>query len=133
VYAAQRLTSADFRPQLAIDALVDLKELTNGPAVQEILAMAPFGFGNPAPVLAIVDAEIAAPPLPLKERHLKVHLRQNGRNLLATAWNFAPRAGEFAPGTRTDAAFTLEEDAYSESRGWGGWSATLRDVRPVQH
>jgi len=61
-----------------------------------------------------------------------VHLRQNGRNLLATAWNFAPRAGEFAAGTRTDAAFTLEEDAYSESRGWGGWAATLRDVRPVQ-
>jgi single-stranded-DNA-specific exonuclease len=133
VYAAQRLTPADFRPQLAIDALVDLKELTSGPAVQEILAMAPFGFGNPAPVLAIVDAEIAAPALPLKEKHLKVHLRQNGRNLLATAWNFAPRAGEFAAGARTDAAFTLEEDAYSESRGWGGWSATLRDVRPVQH
>ena len=61
-YAAARLTPADFRPQLAIDALVDLKELTTGPAVQEILAMAPFGFGNPAPVLAIVDAEIAAPP-----------------------------------------------------------------------
>ncbi|HTS47942.1 MAG TPA: single-stranded-DNA-specific exonuclease RecJ [Bryobacteraceae bacterium] len=132
-YAAARLTPADFRPRLAIDALVDLKELTSGPAVQEILAMAPFGFGNPAPVLAIVDAEIAAPPLPLKEKHLKVHLRQNGRNLLATAWNFAPRAGEFAAGVRTDAAFTLEEDAYSESRGWGGWSATLRDVRPVQH
>lgn len=131
-YATARLGPADFRPQLAIDALVDLKELTSGPAVQEILAMAPFGFGNPAPVLAIAGAEIAAPPLPLKEKHLKVHLRQNGRNLLATAWNFAGRAGEFAVGARADAAFTVEEDAYSESRGWGGWAATLRDVRPVR-
>ena len=131
-YAAERLTPADFRPQLAIDALVDLRELTTGPAVEELLSMAPFGFGNPAPVLAIVNAEIAAPTVALKEKHLKIHLRQNGRNLLATAWNFAPRAGEFAPGARADAAFTVEEDPYSESRGWGGWAATLKDVRPVQ-
>ena len=130
-YAAARLTAADFRPQLAIDALVDLKELTSGPAVEELLAMAPFGFGNPSPVLAIAGAEIAAAPVALKEKHLKVHLRQNGRNLLATAWNFAGRSGEFTVGARADAAFTVEEDAYSESRGWGGWSATLRDVRAV--
>ncbi len=130
-YAAERLTLADFRPQLAIDALVDLKELTSGPAVEQLLAMAPFGFGNPPPVLAIMGAEIAATPLPLKEKHLKVHLRQNGRNLLATAWNFAARAGELTAGTRVDVAFTLEEDAYSESRGWGGWAATLKDVRPT--
>jgi single-stranded-DNA-specific exonuclease len=130
-YAAERLTPADFRPQMAIDALVDLKELTSGPAVEQILAMAPFGFGNPPPVLAITGAEIAAAPLPLKEKHLKIHLRQNGRNLLATAWNFAARAGELAAGARVDAAFTLEKDSYSESRGWGGWTATLKDVRPV--
>jgi single-stranded-DNA-specific exonuclease len=130
-YAAERLTPADFRPQLAIDALVDLKELTTGPAVQEILAMAPFGFGNPAPVLAMLDAEIAAAPVPLKEKHLKVHFRQKGRNLLSTAWNFAGRAAEFSAGAHADAAFSLEQDAYAESRGWPAWSAILRDVRPA--
>ena len=131
-YAAARLTPADFRPHLAVDALVDLKELTTGPAIEEILGMAPFGFGNPAPLLAIADAEIVAPPVVLKEKHLKIQLRQNGRNLLATAWNFASRAGEFGVGVRADAVFTLEEDAYSEARGWGGWSATLKDVRPAR-
>ena len=130
-YASERLTPADFRPQLAIDALVDLKELTTGPAVEEILAMAPFGFGNPAPVLAILDAEIAAAPVPLKEKHLKVHFRQNGRSLMSTAWNFAERASEFSAGAHADAAFSLEHDSYAESRGWGGWSATLRDIRPA--
>jgi single-stranded-DNA-specific exonuclease len=128
-YAAKRLTPADFRPQLAIDALVDLKELTTGPAVEEILAMAPFGFGNAAPVLAILDAEIAAVPVQLKEKHLRVQFRQNGRNLLATGWNFAARAAEFSAGALADVAFSLEQDAYSESRGWGGWSANLRDIR----
>ena len=129
-YASERLTPADFRPQLAIDALVDLKELTTGPAVEEIFAMAPFGFGNPSPLLAILDAEIAAVPVLVKDKHLRVHFRQNGRNLLSTAWNFAERAGELSAGARTDAAFSLEEDAYSASRGWGGWSATLKDIRP---
>jgi single-stranded-DNA-specific exonuclease len=128
-YARERLTSEDFQPQLAIDAVVDLKELTTGPAVAEIFRMAPFGFGNPAPVLAIQNAEVAAEPIVVKEKHLRVHLRQNGRNLLATAWNFAQRAGELAPGTRVDAAFSIEEDPYSESRGWGGWAAVLKDTR----
>ncbi|HEY6392281.1 MAG TPA: DHHA1 domain-containing protein, partial [Bryobacteraceae bacterium] len=128
-YAAGRLTAADLRPQLAVDALVDLKELTTGPAVEELLSMAPFGFGNPPPLLAILDAEIAATPIVVKEKHLRVHFRQNGRNLLSKAWNFADRATELAAGSRMDVAFSLEEDSYSASRGWGGWAATLKDVR----
>jgi single-stranded-DNA-specific exonuclease len=128
-YAAERLTAADLRPQLAVDALVDLKELTTGPAVEELLSMAPFGFGNPPPLLAILDAEIAATPIVVKEKHLRVHFRQNGRNLLSKAWNFADRAAELSAGARMDAAFSLEEDSYSASRGWGGWAATLKDVR----
>lgn len=130
-YAHQRLTPADFHPRLAIDAVVDLKELTTGPAVAEILALAPFGFGNPPPVLAILDAQIAATPVVLKEKHLRVQLRQNGRNLLSKAWNFAARAPELAAGARVDAAFCIEEDPYSESRGWGGWAAVLKDIRPA--
>ena len=129
-YARQRLTPADFHPRLAIDAVVDLKELTTGPAVAEILGLAPFGFGNPPPVLAILDAEVAAAPVVLKEKHLRVQLRQNGRNLLSKAWNFADRASELPAGARMDAAFCIEEDPYSESRGWGGWAAVLKDVRP---
>ncbi len=129
-YARERLTPADFHPRLSIDALVDLKELTTGPAVAEILGLAPFGFGNQPPVLAILDAEIAAAPVVLKEKHLRIQLRQNGRNLQSTAWNFAERASELSAGARLDAAFCIEEDPYSESRGWGGWAAVLKDVRP---
>jgi len=128
-YAAQRLTPSDFAPQLAIDAVVDLKELTSGPAVEEILGLAPFGFGNPPPLLAALDAEISATPTVFKDKHLRVPLRQSGRNLRATAWNFAERAAELTAGTRADAAFTLEEDPYAASQGWPGWSAVLRDVR----
>ncbi|HEX5230437.1 MAG TPA: single-stranded-DNA-specific exonuclease RecJ, partial [Bryobacteraceae bacterium] len=94
-YAASKLTTADFIPQLAIDAAVTLRELTTGPSVEELLAMAPFGFGNPAPVLAILGAEVASVPVVMKEKHLRVHLKHGGRSLFPKAWNFAERAGDF--------------------------------------
>jgi single-stranded-DNA-specific exonuclease len=130
-YAATRLTPADFQPQLAIDAAVSLRELTTGPAVQELLAMAPFGFGNPAPMLAILGAEVAGAPVVMKEKHLRVHLRQDGRSLFPKAWNFAGRAADFAVSGPIDAAFSVEEDLYGQDRGFTNWAAVLRDIRPA--
>jgi len=130
-YAAARLSPADFRPQLSIDALVDLKELTTGPAVAELLSLAPFGFGNPPPLLAMLGAEVAGPPVLMKEKHLRIHLRHTGRSLFPMGWNFAERAAEFSAGCLTDAAFSIEEDSYAASRGEDRWSAVLRDVRPA--
>ncbi len=130
-YAGARLTPVDFQPQLQIDAVVTLRDLTTGPAVQELLAMAPFGFGNPPPMLAILGAELASAPVVMKEKHLRVHLRQAGRSLFPKAWNFAGRAADFPVSARLDAAFTVEEDTYGEDRGFANWSAVLRDVRPA--
>ncbi len=129
-YASARLTPADFQPQLAIDATVSLRDLTTGPAIQELLAMAPFGFGNPAPVLAILGVDVATAPMVMKEKHLRLHLRQNGRSLFPKAWNFAERAPEFSAGS-IDAAFSVEEDLYGQDRGFTNWAAVLRDVRPA--
>jgi hypothetical protein len=58
-------------------------------------------------------------------------VRQNGRTMALKAWGFAARAAELPPGARIDVAFTLEEDAWSASRGYPGWCAVLRDVRPA--
>jgi single-stranded-DNA-specific exonuclease len=130
-YAGTRLTPADFQPQLAIDAMVSLRELTTGPAVEELLAMAPFGFGNPAPMLAIQGAEVVGVPVVMKEKHLRVHLRQGGRSLFPKAWNFAGRAADFVANAPIDAAFSVEEDLFGEDRGFTNWAAVLRDVRPA--
>lgn len=127
-YAAAHLAPEDFQPQMQIDALADLREISEK-NIDEIFALAPFGHGNPAPLFAALDAEVAGPPVIWKEKHLKVMVRQNGRTLALKAWNFAARAGEFAPGTRVDVAFAIEEDAYSAARGYPGWAAVLREVR----
>jgi single-stranded-DNA-specific exonuclease len=127
-YAATRLLPEDLQPRLALDAVVEFREI-NERTTAELFALAPFGHGNPLPLFAALDVEVAGPPSPWNENHLRVLLRQNGRTLVLKAWNFAARAAELAAGARVDVAFSLEEDAYGRNLGGFGWSAVLRDVR----
>jgi single-stranded-DNA-specific exonuclease len=129
-FAAARLTAEDFLRQVEVDAVVELREITER-AIEDVFALAPFGHGNPSPMFVALDVEVAGPPAVMKEKHLRIAVRQNGRGLTLKAWNFADRVGEFAAGTRVDVAFQLEEDAYSAARGYPGWAATLKDVRPA--
>jgi single-stranded-DNA-specific exonuclease len=130
-YAAARLRPEDFFPQTDVDAVIGFGDITD-PGVQEVLALAPFGHGNPPPLLAALDVEVAGPPVVWNEKHLRVMVRQNSRTLALKAWNFAARAGEMPSGARVDIAFTLEEDAYSAARGYPGWAAVLGDVRAAK-
>jgi len=129
-YAGARLTPEDFVPETEIDAVLALSEV-NERTLIEISALAPFGCGNPAPLFAALDVEVAGPPVVWKEKHLRVPLRQNGRMLWLKAWHFAERVSELTPSSRVDAALSLEEDSYAAANGLPGWSAVLRDVRPV--
>jgi single-stranded-DNA-specific exonuclease len=129
-FAASRLSADDFLRRVEIDAVVELAEIGDQ-AIDEIFALAPFGHGNPPPLFAALGVEVAAQPIVMKEKHLRITVRQNGRNLVLKAWNLAHRAGELAPGTRVDVAFNIEEDAYSAARGYPPWSPTLRDLRPT--
>ncbi|MCC6858865.1 MAG: single-stranded-DNA-specific exonuclease RecJ [Bryobacterales bacterium] len=121
--AATFLTPEDFHPQIAPDALLDLREV-NEQSVAEVLALAPFGCGNPTPLFALKGAEVAGPAAVWKEKHLRLTLRQQSRTLTLKAWNLAGEAPSLPPGARVDAAVTFEPDPL-------GWSAVLRHVRPV--
>ena len=129
-FARSRLSADDFLPRLEIDAVLELREIT-GQAIDELFTLAPFGHGNPPPLFATLGVEVAAQPTIMKEKHLRITTRQNGRSLVLKAWNMAHRASEFAPGARVDVAFNLEEDAYSAARGYPPWAAILRDFRPA--
>jgi len=128
-YAGALLTPGDFVAETEIDAVLALSEV-NERTMAEINALAPFGCGHPAPLFAALDVEVAGPPAVWREKHLRVPLRQNGRMLWLKAWNFAERAAELIPGSRVDAALSLEDDPYAAANGLPGWSAILRDVRP---
>ncbi len=128
--ASERLSPEDLRPRLEIDAILELPEITDK-AAHGIFALAPFGHSNPPPLFAALDVEIAGAPAILKEKHLRLAVRQKGRWLTLKAWNFAERAAEVVTGAHVDIAFSIEEDAYSAARGYPGWCAVLRDVRPA--
>jgi single-stranded-DNA-specific exonuclease len=127
-FAAVRLRPEDFLRRLEVDAVLELREITDR-GIEDIFALAPFGNGNPPPLFAAMNVEVAAPPVIMKEKHLRVTVRQNGRTLTLKSWNSAGRAAELATGARLDIAFSLEEDAYSAARGYSGWAAMLRDFR----
>lgn len=75
--ACQRLTAADLTPRLHIDDEVDLAQLTPL-LVAEISRMAPFGAGNPRPLLASGDLELADAPRAVggSGQHLQFTVRQ---------------------------------------------------------
>jgi len=126
-YAATLLSPEDFVPALEIDAELDLREI-NDESVAQVLDLAPFGFGNPTPVFAARNVEVASSEM-RSGKHLFATLLAHKRPLRVKAWNFADRAAEFAPGSTVDVAFALEDDAYSANRGYAPWQAILRDVR----
>jgi single-stranded-DNA-specific exonuclease len=127
-YASAKLTPEDLRPQIAIDAEVELHELNHASAAS-LLSLAPFGYGNPAPVVTARAIQLHQPPTILKEKHLRFRASQHGHDLMMKAWNFAARLDELQPGPLYDLAFTIEDDAYSAARGYAPWQATLRDFR----
>jgi single-stranded-DNA-specific exonuclease len=129
-YAAARFKPADFVTEIEIDAPLDFREVDER-AVADVLALDPFGCGNPRPVFVACGVEVAGTPVVWKDRHLLVHFRQNGRTLTVKAWQFAERAAEFTPGARVDIALSFESDEYALSRGYPGWCAVLKDVRPA--
>ena len=77
-------------PRLRIDGDLTFRGITAGVA-SGVASLAPFGAGNPRPVFAARRVEIVDGPRKLKERHLKMALKQDGRIFRAVAWRAAER------------------------------------------
>jgi single-stranded-DNA-specific exonuclease len=80
-----------------IDAEAPLSQLTL-PTVQQIEQMAPFGAGNPRPVLCASNVHVAEPPKTLGrgDRHLAVKLRQHQVTLRSVAFGRGEWLGDLA-------------------------------------
>ncbi len=122
-YAAARLTAEDFNPTLRADACVELRELT-GDMFAQLQQLAPFGAGNPSPVFIARALEVVSPVTYMKEKHIRVALKQGPRVQTVKGFHFADRVPELRPGSRIDAAFQLEPDSYN-----GGFSVILKDIQ----
>src|SRR5919197_1591071 len=86
--ADEILSPEDLMPRLRIDADLTFRGITGGVAAG-VGSLAPFGTGNPRPVFAARGVEIIDGPRLVKERHLKMALKQHGRIFRAVAWRAA--------------------------------------------
>ncbi len=124
-FAAARLDDAMRQPRMEIEAVVTVPEV-DVKLYETLRRFEPFGYRNPAPLLALRDVEVIAPPVLMKGKHIKLTVRQEGRLLNLKGWNLAERYRGIQPGERWDLAFQLEQDS------WDGWAATLRALRPAR-
>ena len=111
--ADETLGPTDLMPRLRIDGDLSFRGVTGGVA-SGVASLAPFGAGNPRPVFAARGVEIVDGPRVLKERHLKMALKQDGRIFRAIAWRSAERRDYLtAHKTALDVAFSLEQNQYN--------------------
>jgi single-stranded-DNA-specific exonuclease len=115
-YADERLGPDDLRPRLWIDGALTFRGIDEQ-VVSELSSLAPFGAGNPCPVFRTSRVEVVDGPRRIKERHLKMAFRQDGRILRGIAWRAREREDFVAENRQAlDLAFSLEQDTWNGER-----------------
>jgi single-stranded-DNA-specific exonuclease len=126
-HAGGALTDEDLVPRCKLDAWVQLQELDQA-AVEGLSRLAPFGAGNPEPILACRSLEAQGRVLPSRQErrpgHLKLALAEApALDVIGFGMEGVLQAVQ---GQRVDLAFNLGMD---EWRGESRLSLKLRDVR----
>jgi single-stranded-DNA-specific exonuclease len=115
-HADDRLGPDDLRPRLWLDGPLPFRAIT-AQVASELATLAPFGAGNPSPLFSASGVEIVDGPRRVKERHLKMAFKQDGKVMRGMAWRAVERE-EFVTGHRDaiDLAFSLEQDTWNGER-----------------
>jgi single-stranded-DNA-specific exonuclease len=115
-FADNCLNPDDLRPRLWIDGALTFRGITEQ-VTSEMTRLAPFGAGNPCPMFRASRVEIVDGPRRIKDRHLKMAFKQDGRILRGIAWRASEREA-FVTEHRgaIDLAFSLEQDTWNGER-----------------
>jgi single-stranded-DNA-specific exonuclease len=106
----------DLRPRLWIDDTLAFRSI-NEQIASELTRLAPFGAGNPCPMFRTSRVEIIDGPRRVKDRHLKMAFRQDGRVMRGIAWRASERESFVAEHRAgIDLAFSLEQDTWNGER-----------------
>jgi single-stranded-DNA-specific exonuclease len=116
-YAAAHLRQEDLGVALGCHAMLPLDQIT--PQLYSWLRrLEPFGMGNEEPVFVTRNVRVAAPPLFMKEKHVRLRVAQ-GVTFSAVGWNLAERVRELQLGLNSvvHLAWRLRENDHPEFGG----------------
>lgn len=123
-YVARHLTRELGRPVLNIDAEVDFAELDLDLLTQYEL-LQPFGNGNPQPILVSREVYLSDAPQHLKNKHLKLQMRQGGvqRDAIFFGGGESP-----LPNPPWDVAYTIHRNCF---RGHTSLQIVVEAIAPT--
>jgi single-stranded-DNA-specific exonuclease len=125
-HAARVLTEEDLEPVTQVDAIVTRDAQLSLDLCAELARLAPFGLGNPAPVLLAPGCRLAELTTVGDGKHLRFRIRRDGRDAgSAIAFGQGSRLGALRSDAQYDVAFRLEENR------WNGTVAPQLVVRRV--
>ena len=120
------LDPRDLMPRLRIDAALPLRSIDAG-VIEALGRLGPYGSANPKPVFRAGPVQLVNGPRTIKERHLKMSVRQEGRTFPAIAWRAAERLPLFERHRdHLELAFSLDKNEFN---GEAYVELTLADVR----
>ncbi|NIP86922.1 MAG: single-stranded-DNA-specific exonuclease RecJ [Planctomycetales bacterium] len=98
-YARENLSEAELQAELTIDGEIPFAALTLD-ALEQLERLAPFGQGNPRPLLCTTDVQLAAEPQTIGggDRHLALQLAQHGVRIRGVAFGRGEYADQLAQG-----------------------------------
>jgi len=87
-HADEVLGPDDLVPSLPIDGEMPFEQITSQ-VIEDLKLFEPFGSSNQKPVFAASEVAISDGPYLLKEKHLRMSVKQSGRIFRAVAWRGA--------------------------------------------
>lgn len=114
-HASENLTEEDKIPEVRIDAALQSKTLDLN-LVEDLKKLEPFGMGNPKPVFSTKNLELTSDPFIMKEKHLRLNLRdESGNQFQAVWWDGVEKSEEqtLKPQTRIELAYTTDANTWN--------------------
>ncbi|MBP7865660.1 MAG: single-stranded-DNA-specific exonuclease RecJ [Acidobacteria bacterium] len=124
-YATGEIQPADLMPELSIDSLLDLNQISFK-LLDEINELAPFGEGNPIPVFASRNVKIYSGPWLLKDKHLKFKVGNVLQNFDAVWWKRGNLFDRLIYQKQISIAYSL---LLNEFNGVSNLQLNLRDIK----
>lgn len=127
--ALRQLGPGEIIPELAIDVLAAFSQI-DGALLRALERLEPVGQGNPSPVFCSMGVELLPQSTRvLKDRHLKMSLRQGDSVFPAIGFNMAERFYTESLPRTLDVAYTPQLNSF---RGDTVVQLVLRDIRPAE-